>query len=54
MKKLTVKNQKTNEITAIKAALAETRKDIKAGRVVKGPAQAHVKRVKKIGAKYSK
>ncbi len=34
----------------LEAALAETRADIAAGRVTKGSAAAHVKRVKKITA----
>lgn len=46
MKKPTDKERKAHEI-AIEAALAETRADIAAGRVIKGAAAEHVKRVKK-------
>ncbi|MEW5902918.1 MAG: hypothetical protein AB1722_01050 [Pseudomonadota bacterium] len=51
MKKLTAKVQKTKKIAAIETALAETRADITAGRVVKESAEAHVKRLKKIASK---
>lgn len=54
MNKLTPKDQKAKEIAAIETALAETRADIMAGRVVKESAEAHVKRLKKIASKYSK
>ncbi len=48
------KDQKTKDIAAIEAALAETRADIAAGRVIKESAKAHVKRLKKSVAKSSK
>lgn len=54
MNKLTPNDQKVKEIAAIETALAETRADIAAGRVVKESAAAHVKRLKKIVAKSSK
>jgi len=47
MNKLTPKDQKAKEIAAIETALAETRADIMAGRVVKESAAAHVERMKK-------
>lgn len=48
MKKLTANNQKAKDIAAIEAALAETRADIAAGRVVKESAEVHVQRLKKL------
>lgn len=51
MNKLAANDQKVKEIAAIETALAETRADIAAGRVVKESAEAHVKRMKKIIAK---
>ena len=48
MKKLTAKNQKAKDIAAIEAALAETRADIAAGRVVKESAETHVRRMNKL------
>jgi hypothetical protein len=54
MNKLTANDRKAKEIAAIEAALAETRADIAAGRVIKESAKAHVKRLKKIAAKSSK
>ncbi len=44
---MTAKVQKTKKIAAIETALAETRADIAAGRVVKESAEAHVRRMKK-------
>lgn len=48
MKKLTSSEQSAKEIAAIEAALAETRSDIAAGRVVEKSAAAHVKRLNKL------
>ncbi|MFH2139854.1 MAG: DUF1778 domain-containing protein [Pseudomonadota bacterium] len=48
MKKLTSSEQSAKEIAAIEAALAETRSDIAAGRVVEESAAAHVKRLNKL------
>lgn len=54
MKKLTANDRKVKQIADMGTALAETRADIAAARVVKESAAAHVKRLKKIAAKSSK
>ncbi|MBI5006678.1 MAG: DUF1778 domain-containing protein [Nitrosomonadales bacterium] len=48
MKKLTANEQRPKDIAATEAALAETRADIAAGRVVKESAEAHVNRLNKV------